>query len=196
MASNTPINSIVNLNVPAIAPDGFTDPQVRAAVELFLTGLNNFLRNFEQYTGATQKDVTLWQSLVPSDTLIKHQMGRLYGVAGENLIAGDFINLVNNAGVLNFRKANGTAGTIRPAHGYCSTTGGIAIGATGEVIVAQGILAVSGILPGQAIYLSTIAGLATVTPLTGAGQLEQFIGIGVANNLAYIDITLGQYIQH
>lgn len=189
-------NSVVNLNVPAIAPDGFTTPEVRAAVELFLNGFNNFLRSFEQYVGATQKDVTLWPFLVPSDTLLRHQAGRLYGVAGEVLANGDFVNIYNNAGILNFRKSNGTAGTIRPAHGYCSTSGGIGIGAIGEIILAQGILAVSGILPGQPIYLSTSAGLATTTALTGAGQLEQYIGIGVANNLAYIDISMGQYIQH
>lgn len=194
--AQTPTNSVVNLNVPAFAPDGFSDPQVKASVELFLNGFNNFLRSFEQYVGATQKDVTLWPTLLPSDTLLRHQAGRLYGIANETLAAGDFINLVNNAGVLNFRKANGTSGTVRPAHGYCSTTGGILIGAVGEVILSQGILSVAGIVPGQPIYLSTVAGLATTVALTGAGQLEQFLGIGVATNLAYINIAMGQYIQH
>lgn len=190
------INSVVNLNVPATAPDGFKNPEVRAAVELFLNGLNNLLREFETYTGATQKDVTLWSSLKPTDTLIRHQAGRLYVIAGENLSVGDFINLYNDGGVLKVRKSNGTAGTIRPAHGYCSTSGGILTGNIGEVILAQGELAVTGLLPGQPIYLSTVAGLATVTPLTGVGQLEQFLGIGVATNLAYINIAMGQYIQH
>lgn len=192
----TPTNSIINLSLPAIAPDGFTNPEVKAAVELFLSGLNNMLREFERYVGATQKDVTLWSSIVPSDTLIRHQAGRLYAVADENIIVGDFINLVNSAGILHVRKANGAAGLVKPTDGYCSTAGGVALGAIGEFILSQGILAITGILPAQRVYLSATPGLAGITPLTGAGQLEQFIGVGVAPNLAYINIAQGQYIQH
>ena len=154
------------------------------------------LRAFEQYTGATQKDITEWSSLSPSDTLIRHQAGRLYAVASEAIAFGEFVNLHNVAGVLNIRKANGAAGTVRPAYGYCSTTGGIALGAKGEVILSQGLLAVGGLNPGQAIYLSAVAGAPTTVALTGAGQLEQFLGIGVAANLAYINISSGQFIQH
>lgn len=192
----TPTNSLINLSIPATAPDGFTEPQVKAAVELFLNGFNNFLREFERYTGATQKDVTLWPNLLPSDTLIRNQAGRLYAIASEAISVGDFVNLHNVAGVLNVRKANGAAGLVKPANGYCSTTGGVALGASGEFILSQGILTITGILPGQNIYLSTTPGLASVTPLTGAGQLEQYIGVGVANNLASIDISCGQYVQH
>lgn len=192
----TPTNSLINLSIPATAPDGFTEPQVKAAVELFLNGFNNFLREFERYTGATQKDVTLWPNLLPSDTLIRNQAGRLYAIASEAISVGDFVNLHNVAGVLNVRKANGAAGLVKPANGYCSTAGGVAIGAFGEFILSQGILTITGILPGQNIYLSTTPGLASVTPLTGAGQLEQYIGVGVANNLASIDISCGQYVQH
>lgn len=194
--SDGTISSLVNLYLPAAAPDSFQDPEVRAAVDLMLTGLNNFLRAFEAYTGATQKDMTLWSSLTPSDTIISGQHRRLYAVAAENLAYGDFINLVNSAGVLNIRKSNGAAGLVKPAHGWCSTSGGIAIGARGEVILKTGLLAIAGLAPGQAIYQSATPGLASTTPLTAAGQLEQFIGIGVASNLAYIDISMGQYIQH
>lgn len=190
------INSILNINLPANAPDGFTDPEVRASVEMFINILQSFLDGFERYVGATQKDITTWNSLLPSDTLIRHQPGRLYLPASEILNFGEFINLHSNAGVLNARKANGTSGTVRPAHGYCSTSAGIGIGVRGEVTLSQGILVISGVTPGQAIYISTSAGQATATPLTGAGQLEQYLGIGVGNNLAYIDISLGQYIQH
>lgn len=192
----TPTNSVVNLNLPASIADGFTDPEVKALADILAISLNNFLREFERFVQATQKDITLWPSLQPLDTLLRHQEGRLYVTAGETLAFGDFINLYSNAGVLNVRKCNGTSGTVRPAHGFCSTAAGIPIGTIGEVILSQGLLVISGVLPGQAIYLSTSAGQATTTALTGAGQLEQFIGIGVANNLAYIDITMGQYIQH
>lgn len=190
------INSVVNLNTPATVPDAFQDPEVRSAVELFINTMNNLLRSIEQYTGITQKDITLWNSLLPSDTLLRHQAGRLYVVASETINNGHFINLHNNAGVLNVRKAQGTAGAVRPAHGFCSTNGGLIAGQRGEVILSQGLLAISGVLPGQAVYLSTVAGTAQSTPLTGAGQLEQYLGVGVATDLVYIDIATGPYIQH
>lgn len=190
------INSIVNLNLPSSSPDLFTDPEVRQLAELVINALTTFLGEFEKYVGATQKDITTWSSQLPSDTLLRHQPGRLYVTASEAIAFGDFINLHSSAGVLNVRKANGAAGLVKPAWGYCSTTAGIALGARGEVILSQGIQTITGVLPGQPIYMSTSPGQATTTPLTGAGQLEQFLGFGVANNLAYIDIATGQYIQH
>lgn len=194
--ANTPTNSIINLALPARVPDGFTDEQVKQAVELFLTALNNILREFERFSGVTQKDISLWNFLLPSDTLLRHQLGRLYITASENLINGDIIDLHNVAGVLNVRRANAAAGLVKPACGFCSTTAGILAGAKGEVILSQGLVVITGVSPGNRLYLSTSPGQATLTPPTGVGQLEQYLGIGVANNLAYFDITMGQYIQH
>jgi hypothetical protein len=196
MPATTPTNSIINLSVPDKAPEQFTDPQVRSAVELFIVSTNNLLREFERYVGATQKDVTLWSSLLASDTLIMHQSGRLYAKASENIAFGDLINLHNVAGICNIRKANAAAGLVKPARGFCSTTAGILVGAIGEVILSQGLLTISGVASGDAIYLSTSPGQGTLVAPTGAGQLEQFVGFGVANNLVQIDITQGPYLQH
>lgn len=196
MAQSSDINSIVNLNIPSSAPDGFTDPQVRAAVEMFLVAQLNMLRSFELYTGATQKDITLWASLQPTDTLIRHQAGRLYVTAGENINAGDFVNLYLDAAILKCRKAQATAGSVRPARGYCSTAGGILLGDRGEVILSQGILEIGGVVPGTSYFLATSAGQATAVAPVAAGQLEQFLGVGIADNLLYIDIALGAYVQH
>lgn len=196
MATEVPINSIINLNVPAHVPDGFTDPQVRAAVEMFINAQNNLLRTFEQYVAPTQKDMTTWSSLVASDTLLKYFSGRIYKVASENINFGDFVNLHDVAGVCNVRKANASSGTVRPARGYCSTVGGVLIGEIGEFILSQGLLTIGGVACGQAIFLSTSPGLATITAPVGAGQLEQFLGVGVETNLVHVDISLGQYIQH
>lgn len=194
--ANTPTNSIVNLSLPDKAPEQFTDPQARSAVELFIVSLNNMLREFERYVGATQKDVTLWSSLLASDTLIRHEAGRFYVQASENIAFGDLINLHNVAGVCNIRKANAAAGLVKPARGFCSTTAGILTGAFGEVILSQGLLAISGVVAGDTVYLSTSPGQGSLTPAVGAGQLEQFVGFGVASNLVQIDITHGSYLQH
>jgi hypothetical protein len=196
MPTGSSINSVINLNIPATVPDAFENPEVRAAVELFLNTLNNLLRNLELFGGISPKDVTTWNDLLPSDTLLRHQLGRLYPIANETLAFGSFINLHNNAGVINARKANAASGLVKPAHGYCSQAGGITAGNRGEIILSQGLLGIGGVSPGAPIYLSTTPGVATLVAPTGAGQLEQFLGIAVATDIVYIDISLGQYIQH
>lgn len=190
------INSQVNLNLPATVPEGFTTPEIRSAVEMFINAQQNMLRALEAYLGITQKDMTLWSSLTPSDTLLAHQLNRLYITAGEALSYGNFINLYNDAGTLKARKANATSGIARRAHGFCSTVGGTSVGSRGEVILKSGILSIAGVSPGQELYLSTTAGLATGSPATGAGQTEQHLGVGVATDLAMINISGGQFIQH
>lgn len=189
------VNSVVNIGLPSSPPDGFKNPEVVELYRVFAQTANNLLRAMEQYGGFTQKDRSIWGELTPEETLLRSFQGRLYVVASETINAGEFINLHNTAGVLNVRKSNGSAGTVRPAHGYCSTTGGILVGETGEVILSQGILSIGGVSPGQAIYLSTTPGGAQNVPLTAAGQLSQFLGIGVATDVVYIDISLGQYTQ-
>lgn len=196
MAGNVNLNSIINLNIPAVVPDGFQNPEVRSAVEMFLNSMNNLLRSVEQYSGITQKDITTWNSIIPSDTLLRHQLGRFYVEASEDIPLNNFINLHNVAGVTKARKAQGTAGTVRKAHGFCSTTGGMLTGNIGEVILSQGLVAIGGVAPGQDIFLSLVAGVPGLVALTGAGQLEQYLGTGVATNLVYIDISMGQFIQH
>lgn len=190
------INSVINLALPSSSPDNFQDPQVKAAVDLFLISMNNFLREFEKYVGVTQKDMALWSSLLPSDTLLSHQMRRLYVTAGANLILSDLIQLYNDAGTLKARKAQATAGTVRAADGFCSTADGILTGQRGEVILSSGIATITGVNPGDRLYLSTAAGQATLVAPAGVGQLEQFVGIGVSVNVAFINIANGPYIQH
>lgn len=193
--ATTPTNSIINLGLPSVTPDSFSDPQVKAAVELFLNGMNNLLREIERFTGMTQKDISLWSTVVPTDTLLAHNLRRLYVTAFENLILGDVINLFNDAGTLKARKANAAAGLVKPADGFCSTTAGILAGSRGEVILYSGITIITGVSRGDRLFLSTSPGQATLVAPVGAGQLEQFLGIGVDTNIVFMNIA-GKYLQH
>src|SRR6266853_3628220 len=188
MASSTIINSLINLGIPSQAPDFIRNPEVRAAVDLSISATNALLRALEQYGGITQKDITLWNFLQPADTLLRHQLGRFYVIAKENIAAGAFINLINDAGVCKVQNSDSLG---KPAHGYCNVSGGVLAGNFTEVILSQGILAIGGILPGQAIYLSHILGTPATVPDVAAGRIEQFLGIGVAAGIVYIDISLG-----
>jgi hypothetical protein len=190
------VNSVININLPSSVSDGFNDPEVKGIADQVALTFNNLLGELEKYLGITQKDITTWNNLGPSDTLLTHQLRRLYVVASENILLGDFINLHNVAGVLNARKANGAAGNVKPARGFCSTAGGIAAGAIGEVILQSGIVAIAGVVPGQDVWISATPGLAGGAALVGAGQLEQYLGTGVATNLVFVNIAMGAYLQH
>lgn len=189
------INSQVNLGIPGSVPDNFQNNEVRAAVRMFINVAQNLQRAIEQYVGITQKDVSLWQTLQPSDTLLAHQTNRLYVVTDEDLVFGNFIYLYDDAGTLKVKKADSSVLT-KPARGFCNVVGGTLTGDVTEIIVGQGILPLSGIAPGQEVYLSTTPGVGSATPDTAAGHLEQFLGFGVATDVAYISITQGQYIAH
>lgn len=192
-----PINSLANLGLPSTVTEQFLDPQVKGSVELFISSLSNLLQFIEQYSGITRKDITLWDYLVASDTLLAHQLRRFYVVAGENLTFGQLVEVYNVAGVAKVRRAQATAGTVRPARGFVNISTGITSGSRGEVILSEGILTVSGVTPGQALYLSAATpGAFTATAPTGVGQLEQFVGFGVATDRAYVNIANGNYIQH
>lgn len=196
MANNVNINSIINLNLPAVVPDAFQNPEVRAAVELFLNTFNNLLRSIETFSGITPKDVTTWDVLGPSDTLLRYQLGRLYPIASEDIPFGSFVNLHDVGGDLRARKANAAAGSVRPARGYCSQDGGIVTGDRGEIILSLGLVGIAGVAPGQEIFLSTAAGVATLVAPVAAGTLTQFLGIGVATDIVYVDIASGIYRQN
>jgi hypothetical protein len=190
------INSQINLGIPDTPPDGLKSGEVKELYAFTINAMNNILRNLEQFVGITTKDITQWSQLTPQDTLLRHEAGRLYVIAGENLSFGSFVGLVNNAGVLNVKKAFSTNPNPLPAVGYCNIPGGAIAGQITEIILSQGILSVTGLNPGQPIYLSGTPGVPSTTPDTTVFHIEQFLGIGIATNLAYIDISLGEYVQH
>lgn len=194
MASST-ISSVINTGLPSAVPENFTDPQVRAAVALYIQANQNLLNAIEQYCGVTQKDMTTWSILQPSDTLLRQNLGRLYVPASEAIGVGALINLHNNAGVLSARNARSDVAN-KEAHGYSNVLVATALGARLEVILSQGLLIILGVNIGDKLWLSATPGAAQIAPDLAAGHLEQFIGLGVAANLAYINIAAGTYIQH
>lgn len=97
-------------------------------------------------------------------------------VASEALSAGDFVNLYNNAGALNARKADNSNG--RPAHGY--VTAAVSSSATATVQRLNTVNASrTGLTAGTEYWLGT-AGSVISTPLdpvTDVGKVMQYLGI-------------------
>lgn len=96
-------------------------------------------------------------------------------VASEALSAGDLVNFHNNAGVLNMRKADGSAAG-KPADGFVIAA--VTSGASGTVYPEEAVISgLTGLTPGQDIFLSTtVPGAATTTVPTGTGKVAQAVG--------------------
>lgn len=175
------INSLINLGIPQDAPDSIKNPEVRSIYYTFMQSINNLIRYVEQYCGVTQKDITQWSSLTPSDTILPQNLRRLYVKANVALSYGHFVNLYDSGTALEARKAD--SGIPLVAHGYVNVATGAAAGDMTEVIVMEGLVTIAGVVRGTSYFLAP-NGLVANAP----GVKKQFIGFGVATNLLAVCI--------
>lgn len=95
-------------------------------------------------------------------------------VASENLSAGDFVNIYDNGGTPNIRKAD--ASNNRPAHGFVLAS--VAAAASGTVYRTGTNSGLTGLTIGATYFLSpTTAGSATATAPSADTQIIQPLGV-------------------
>lgn len=99
-------------------------------------------------------------------------------VASEALAAGDFVNIFNNTGTRNCRKADAT--NNRPAMGFVVAS--VASAGTATVYLQGLNTAVSGLTPGLIYYLATTAGGSTATAPSTVGQIIQVVGVATSTS--------------
>jgi len=100
-------------------------------------------------------------------------------VAFEDLAANDLVEIFDNAGTPNARKASAAAATQRPATGY--VTSAVLAGSNIDVFFDGRNGGQTGLTPGQRVYLSTSTpGEVQTTPPSGTGNLSQFVGKAVS----------------
>lgn len=103
--------------------------------------------------------------------------GTLTGTASEALIVGP-VNVYNNAGTLSVRKADATAGSVKPANGFIKQA--YANGAADVVVYRQGnVTGLSGLTVGQAVFLGKTPGT-FVQDVSGFGTGDFVQGLGLA----------------
>lgn len=107
--------------------------------------------------------------------------------ASEALAAGDFVNVYNNAGTANVRKADATTNG-KPAHGFVKSS--VANARTATVFFEGNNDAVTG-ATGGIIYLSATAGGFTSTAPTSANNLVQRIGVATSSTNINFERTNG-----
>lgn len=94
--------------------------------------------------------------------------------SSENLTSGDFVNLYNNGGTINVRKADATT-NAKPADGFVLANVTSPANATVYLISAKNT-AVSGLTVGAEYFLSTTPGQITATAPSAAGNIVQRLG--------------------
>lgn len=104
--------------------------------------------------------------------------------ASEALAAGDLVNLYNNAGTINARKADATA-EGKECHGFVKAA--VANAANATVFTSGNILTgLTGLTPGARQYVATSPGARTETPPATAGNVVQMVGVSVsATSIAF-----------
>ena len=99
--------------------------------------------------------------------------------ATENLSAGDFVNIYDNAGAVSVRKAD-NATTTKYANGYVKLA--VTSGATAVVYMEGGNDTLTGLATGTRYYLGVTGGF-TTTPPTAAGSIIQPLGIAISTTV-------------
>ena len=96
-------------------------------------------------------------------------------ISSENLTAGNAVNVYNNAGTLNVRKADGAAAG-KPADGFVIAN--VTSPAAATVYLEEATISgLSGFTPGADVFLDvTTPGLITATVPVGAGKVAQLLG--------------------
>lgn len=101
--------------------------------------------------------------------------------AGENLAAGDFVNIYSGG----VRKASNND-TTKQAHGFVIDT--VTTG-NNVVVYYSGLnTTITGLTAGARYFLGT-AGGETTTPPTAAGQLSQEIGVAISTTAILVDFS-------
>lgn len=104
--------------------------------------------------------------------------------ATENLAAGSYVNIWDDAGTAKARLADNS--NSRDAHGFVKDA--VTSGSNATVYFEGGNDDLSGLTPGARYYLGT-AGAATVTPpVAPAAQISQLVGVAINTTTINTDI--------
>lgn len=107
-------------------------------------------------------------------------------ITSENLAAGDFINIFDNAGVRTIRKADASNNRLAMGFVLNAVTSG-----NNASVYASGINnQLTGIIPGTRYFLSaTNAGTVTTTSPSAINQISQMVGYGFSTTAISFSVT-------
>lgn len=187
MSLNSPFRLRLGQRPPDSAP-----PEIRAYLEPIYNAFQQIQNALVQFAGIAQQDPAFWSQLLPTDTVLIQNMGRLYVLANEDIAASAIVNIMDDgAGGFKCQNANATNDT-KPAHGFA--TGAFLNGTFGEVILGRGLVPIAGLTPGTQYFLSKTNGLITAVKPVAAGNIEQYLGFAFTATL--LMFTSHYWIKH
>lgn len=172
-------SSGINLQLPA-NPDDAVKPEIAIAILPLHYALHSLHKGVSQATGQWQPQPGEFASVSAGMSLLAGNHRRCYKVASVAIVAGQLV-YITATGQMALASA-AAAGTL--AQGWA--TRDVGIGAVGEFVLFEGLLAVTGAVAGTRYYLSDIAGSIAAAP----GTIPQLVGIGLEANLVYMKIPL------
>lgn len=119
--------------------------------------------------GSGKLDVTVMPTGIGADTASI--------LASEALAAGDLVNIYNNAGTANIRKADASA-SGKEAHGFVLSA--VSSGASGTVYFEGTNTQVTGLTPGVQFLSASTPGKSTTTAPSSSGNVVQIVGIATS----------------
>lgn len=153
--------------VPALNANGILDPGILNAVDTSAGAADT--GKIAKLDGSGKLSSTMMPTGVGADTVSV--------VSSENLAAGDLVNIYNNGGTGNCRKADASVAG-KEAHGFvlAATTSPAA-----AIVYFEGTnTQMTGLTPGRQYLSATVAGKTAGTAPTGASQVVQLVGFATS----------------
>jgi len=149
--------------IPALNASGILDDSI---VNATVTSSANKLVKLD---GSGKLDVTVMPTGIGADTASI--------LASETLAAGDLVNIYNNTGTANVRKADGST-SGKEAHGFVLSA--VTSGQNATVYFEGTNTQLTGMTPGVQYLSASTAGRTTSTAPTGSGNVVQIVGLAVS----------------
>lgn len=149
--------------------------------------LNANARALDIYTGSIQPDKDTW-NIIGTNAIRSQNINRFYAIFDQVAGPGNIINLYDPGdGTVHARLAIAT-GVATAARGY--STGTVAIGEIGEIIL-QGLHPLfSGLLPSRLYYTSTTPGIVQLAAPTAPGSIVQPVGYALSTSALWFAPSL------
>lgn len=150
--------------------------------------LNNLLAGVSNFAGVDAPPPDEWSQSGANRTILTGNLTRLYVPASVALVAGQIINLFDNAGVINARLASAAAaGTM--AHGI--VTDSVAPGGIASIQWLRAyVSSIGGMTRGTMYWLSPTPGAVQNVAPVAVGTIAQPVGLAIAPTEMIMDIPL------
>jgi hypothetical protein len=148
--------------------------------------LNNLASGVSTFAGVDAPPQDEWSQSGPSRTILTGNLTRLYVPASVALVAGQIVNLFDNAGTLSARLASAAAASTM-AHGL--VTDSVGPGGTASIQWLRSYVnSIGGMTLGTVYWLSPTPGAVQNVAPVAVGTIAQPIGLAIAPTEMIMDI--------